>query len=925
MTSRRGRATVAGLVTSLVAAFTVVVVGPSALAAPVSVAADAGTWQTDGRVNTVVYNADATIAYIGGIFHTLCPPDASSCTAATPNAYPVDYLTAIDVETGAPLRTWRPQPDGEVVTLARASNGTLYAGGYFNQMSGQVHRKLAAVNEGTGAAISSWRPTVNSQVKSVALSPQQDVVYFGGVFKTVNGVSRPLLAAVSAYSPTSSSATLLPWSPAPSGSDTYDKGSLMPPIVNSLVVGPDDGRVFVGGVFTSIGGLSRSDVAAVAPATGGGTGVADPAFDVQPSLHYVTLSLTLTRDGSTLFANGRGPGGFLRAYDSSSGTQLWARRFDGDVQAAVATDTVVYVGGHFDNVTIPGTKLTDLRHHLAAFDAATGETDPWNPVANSSYGVYALAWSPGHVIAGGDFTKINYLPHSGLAQFSGGDTAPPTAVNDLSATSTRKGVVDLSWSQVSDDDSPALTYRVYRRPVGGTFALIASITGPTGGGTPVTYADRGLAPGAQFEYRVRAADPVFLSAPGVIAGPVTVAGDAGAPSAPTDVTATATAPGVAMVTFTAASDTDDDTLTYTVVRNASGNSTTAGTVVGGTSGSLTFTDALPAGGTVTYTVRASDGSSTGPDSDPSPPVTIVRDAAAPTVPTSVQATSPSADTVRVTWTASTDADLPAGQLTYRVYRKASGTTGTGALVGTTAAGVTTYVEQASAPGGPAADKSYTYYVSAFDGALSSVKSSGSSTTVSSAIFSDSFADLGAWTLPSSASGASLDTGTGHVSAPSLSLTSSTSPATYGYAHRGLSGEYRSVCVQEWVALTAYGTTSNAQTTLLRTYSNAGDAIARLYVDNKGKLWIRSDWGSNPTITKIVVPADGSWHSAQLCVTTTPNGLDGTLSAWWDGSALGTITGVENGPDPLGSIDVGDTTPGAFAMRIDEVSVGTTKR
>jgi hypothetical protein len=174
--------------------------------------------------------------------------------------------------------------------------------------------------------------------------------------------------------------------------------------------------------------------------------------------------------------------------------------------------------------------------------------------------------------------------------------------------------------------------------------------------------------------------------------------------------------------------------------------------------------------------------------------------------------------------------------------------------------------------------------------------------------------------------ASLDSSNGHAGPPSARLVSLISPRTYGYAHRTLGGSYPTVCALEWLSVTSYDTrATKGESTLFRLYSTAGNDIARLYIDGKGKLWIRSDWGSNATVTKVVVPADGSWHSAQLCVTTTPDSVSGSLSTWWDASSLGTLTGIDNSPDPLASIDIGDTGPQNFTMNIDDLSVGTTKR
>jgi hypothetical protein len=97
--------------------------------------------------------------------------------------------------------------------------------------------------------------------------------------------------------------------------------------------------------------------------------------------------------------------------------------------------------------------------------------------------------------------------------------------------------------------------------------------------------------------------------------------DTVAPSAPGTPVATSTVAGQANVAWTAATDDRATALNYLVFRD---NSTTAiGTVSGGTTGTIRFTDTGRTPGAVhTYRVRASDGTNTGPRSAFSAPVTI---------------------------------------------------------------------------------------------------------------------------------------------------------------------------------------------------------------------------------------------------------------------------------------------------------------
>ena len=925
------RSTACFLTLTLVGAVALVSAGP-ALAAPVPVLPDAGVWQTDGRVDSLVYSADGGTLYLAGLFHHLCPPAQAVCNGTGAKDIAVDYLAAIKASTGAPILGWKPSPNGEVDTLALAANGILYAGGVFDTVSGQNHRKVAAITAATGVAIAGWRPVFSASVKAIALSPDGSVLYAGGTFVTVDAAPRTLLAAVSTYSTAHPAETLLPWAPNPSGSDTIDKGSLIPATVNTLVVRPGDGLIYAAGVFTSIGGLARTNVAALSPADPTALGAAVDGFSLNPPLAYVALNVTLTRDGSTIFLNGRGPGGFVLAADSTTGHRFWARHLDGDVQAAVATDTVLFVGGHFDFVSLAGTSVLDERHHLAAFDTATGKTDPWNPRANSNFGVNALAWSPGHISAGGDFTQVQFAPHSSLVQFSGGDSIPPAPVQTLTATSTTKGRVDLTWLPTADSDSSSLSYRVYRRPVGGTYALITTVDGASADTSPtaLTYSDTSAVIGSSYEYQVRAADPVFLSPAGNVAGPLQVVGDQSAPGMPTDVLATSPSAGNAVVAWNGAGDGDDATLTYTVTRHAGALSTTLAPVTGPSSGPVTLRDTSKAGGTFTYTVRASDGTFTSPTSPATTSLLVKADPTTPKTPTGLTVTSPSPNTIVATWAASSDPEQTAAQISYSVYRKLASVSGGGTLVGSTAGGQTTFTETTDGTAAPLPGRAYTYYVSATDGPNTSARTAGVSATVTSLLFTDPMTSLSAWTLPATANGVTLDTVHGHLAAPSAHLVGQVTPGQVtpilsGYASRSFGAGYPTACVKEYVSLTGYDLTNNGQTTLLRLLSTAGNDIARLYVDHKGLLWVRSDWGSAPSVTAVVVPADGTWHSVQLCVTTTPTAVDGSLTAYYDALKFGPITGVDNSPDPIGSVDIGDRSAFSFTMNVDDVSAGTSAR
>ncbi|HEY3763942.1 MAG TPA: hypothetical protein VGL44_02190 [Gaiellales bacterium] len=81
--------------------------------------------------------------------------------------------------------------------------------------------------------------------------------------------------------------------------------------------------------------------------------------------------------------------------------------------------------GHYGNCCGTGSGAHTCAHptsrkKLLAVDEATGSLLSWNPGANSSLGIFALAGDPatGDLFAGGDFTTIGGRSQQRLAEFT---------------------------------------------------------------------------------------------------------------------------------------------------------------------------------------------------------------------------------------------------------------------------------------------------------------------------------------------------------------------------------------------------------------------------------------------------------------------------------------------------------------------------
>ena len=151
--------------------------------------------------------------------------------------------------------------------------------------------------------------------------------------------------------------------------------------------------------------------------------------------------------------------------------------------------------------------------------ARTGSgTDDKARIAKNSwveYNVKSLVTGPGtytFVLAGTSSDGVDFYSREAssanrpqLVVSTGGgspptDTSPPTVPQNLAATAAGSSQINLGWT-ASTDDVGVTGYNVYRGPVGGTLALVATTVG-----TGTTYADGGLAPATTYAYQVRARD-----------------------------------------------------------------------------------------------------------------------------------------------------------------------------------------------------------------------------------------------------------------------------------------------------------------------------------------------------------------------------------------------------------------------------------
>lgn len=290
------------------------------------------------------------------------------------------------------------------------AGGVLYVGGSFTQIGGQARKGLAAVDLSTGAA-TNWNPSPSGAVFEIEIIGGR--IYVGGAITAIGLSGRSGAAAFDL-----ATGALLDWKPVM----TWNANNVFAG-VNAFV--SQGNTVYMGGLFTSIGGQARNGLAAVDAVTG-----ALLPWNPNPQDASGARVEALAISGSTVYVGGKflEIGGLgvkhLAAVDASTGavSSAWTPNpgiNEGEFidhrgpyvsSIVVMSDGVLYVSGAFRRIG------GAARRGLAALDPTTGATTSFE--ANANDVVNDLAVEGGQVAAGGDFKSMGGVRRRNLAAFN---------------------------------------------------------------------------------------------------------------------------------------------------------------------------------------------------------------------------------------------------------------------------------------------------------------------------------------------------------------------------------------------------------------------------------------------------------------------------------------------------------------------------
>jgi uncharacterized delta-60 repeat protein len=323
-------------------------------------------------VGSVVRQPDGKILVIGGFSHI--------------GGQPRKGIARLDSATGQ-ADSFDPNPNFAVDAIALQPDGKILVGGQFTTIGGAARNRVARLDPATGLA-DSFSPNASSTLETIAVQGDGKIL-LGGSFSTIGGQTRRYLARVETNSGLEQTLNLR----IGGGEFRYVAATAVQP----------DGKILIGGLFTSVLGVSRNNIARVNP-----DGTLDGVFN--PGASNAVLSLAMQVDGRIL-AGGyfTSIGGQMRNHiarlDATTGL---ADSFDpnanGPVFAtAVQADGKILASGGFTNIG------GQTRNRIARLDATMGLADSFNPNPNGLY-VYALAVQrDGKILAGGEFNGANSI------------------------------------------------------------------------------------------------------------------------------------------------------------------------------------------------------------------------------------------------------------------------------------------------------------------------------------------------------------------------------------------------------------------------------------------------------------------------------------------------------------------------------------
>jgi uncharacterized delta-60 repeat protein len=353
--------------------------------------ADSFTPNADNEVLSIALQADGKIL-VGGPFRNIAgqqryliarlDPVTGHADSFDPNA---GFCCGIGTEA--------------VYAIAVQADGKVLIGGAFEGIGGLPNRNMARVDATTGQA-DSFNPNANDYVSAIAVQADGKILA-GGNFTSIGFEVRHHLARLNPVTGLADS-----FAPHPSSGG-----------VLSIAV-QQDGKILAGGDFTAVAPNKGALVTRNRIARLEGDGRLDQTLNLN-ALGSEAYATTVQVDGKILV------GGNFTSVLGVARNHIARLNRDGTLDAAFdpnANSTVYTIATQADGKILVGGSFTgiggQIRFHMARLDPLTGLPDSFNPNANNDVLCMAVQVGDGSILVGGQFTTIGGQMRNRIARLN---------------------------------------------------------------------------------------------------------------------------------------------------------------------------------------------------------------------------------------------------------------------------------------------------------------------------------------------------------------------------------------------------------------------------------------------------------------------------------------------------------------------------
>jgi uncharacterized delta-60 repeat protein len=332
---------------------------------------------------------------------------------------------------GTPDSGFNPNVSGTVYSIAVQPDGKLLIGGSFTTIDGTTYNHIARLNA-DGTADSSFNPNVSSYVYCIVVQADGKIL-LGGYFSSVGAATYNLVARLNADGTVDS---------------TFNNPNVSGVYVDSIAV-QADGKILLGGPFTTVGGLANRYFARLNP-----DGTVDSTFN-NPNPSSQVNSVMMQADGKILiggsFSAGGGAYNLVERLNADGTVDSTFNKPTGDGSRSVGsmvvqTDGKILVAGGFTNQI---NRLNADGTLDANFNASTG---------GAVNGVTVQA--DGQIVIGGVFQTVDGNPWYYIARLYNSAASQTLSVPDSSRVQwLRSGAgPEVSWVTFESSTDGGVTW-----------------------------------------------------------------------------------------------------------------------------------------------------------------------------------------------------------------------------------------------------------------------------------------------------------------------------------------------------------------------------------------------------------------------------------------------------------------------------------